>query len=298
MMRIHSTFSRKLTVFFSIALIFSPLLTRANASEPIRLIVRADDIGSSHAANIACIRSYTNGIARSVEVMVPCPWFNEAVQMLAKNPGYDVGIHLTLTSEWTNMKWRPLTNCPTLTDEQGNFYPMVWPNPNIGPKCSIREADPDIKEVETELRAQIELALKKIKNISHLTTHMGFSSASPDIRKVVDKLAKEYNLPTTLKDVKYARMPGKPQTSAEKVEAFAKTLENLQPGLYLFVEHPGLNTPEMRAIGHKGYENVATDRQGVTDMFTSQKVKNIIKKRHIKLISYADALKVQKNKRN
>ena len=39
------------------------------AGGEIRLIVRADDIGSSHAANLACIKSYREGIARSVEVM-------------------------------------------------------------------------------------------------------------------------------------------------------------------------------------------------------------------------------------
>ena len=164
----------------------------------IRLIVRADDIGSSHAANVACIKSFREGVARSVEVMVPCPWFNEAVEMLDANPGYDVGVHLTLTSEWTNLKWRPLTHCPSLVDDQGNFYPMVWPNANIGPRCSIREANPNIEEVERELRAQIELAVKKIKNVTHLTTHMGFPSASPEIAAVVDKLAKEYRLPVRL----------------------------------------------------------------------------------------------------
>jgi len=78
----------------------------AEADSAIKLIVRADDIGSSHAANLACIQSYREGIARSVEVMVPCPWFNEAAGMLRANPGYDVGVHLTLTSEWANYPGR------------------------------------------------------------------------------------------------------------------------------------------------------------------------------------------------
>ncbi len=280
------------------ALIIMPGLICTGAQgegDGIRLIVRADDIGSSHAANVACIKSFREGVARSVEVMVPCPWFNEAVEMLNANPGYDVGVHLTLTSEWTNVKWRPLTHCPSLVDEQGNFYPMVWPNANIGPKCSIREADPKIDEVERELRAQIELAVKKIKNVTHLSSHMGFGGARPDIAAVVDKLATEYKLPARLEGAQGARME-KSETSQQKVAAFVKMLETLQPGLWIFVEHPGLDVPEMQAIGHKGYEDVATDRQGVTDMFTSPKAMEVIKRRGIQLISYGDILKTQPNR--
>lgn len=262
------------------------------AVDEIRLIVRADDIGSSHAANVACIKSYRQGVARSVEVMVPCPWFNEAVEMLNANPGYDVGVHLTLTSEWTNVKWRPLTHCPSLVDEAGNFFPMVWPNKNIGPNCSIKEANPKIEEVERELRAQIELAVKKIKNVTHLTGHMGFASASDEIRAVVDKLSKEYGLPVGVKGAKGAWFK-KGETSQEKVAGFVKMLEELKPGLWIFVEHPGLDVPEMQAIGHKGYNDVAMDRQGVTDMFTSAKAMEVVKGRGIKLVSYGDVLKEQ-----
>ena len=91
----------------------------------IRLIVRGDDIGSSHAANEACIRCYRDGIVRSVEVMVCAPWFNEAAKLLRDNPRLDVGVHLTLTSEWENCKWGPLTEAPSLVDAQGHFYPMT-----------------------------------------------------------------------------------------------------------------------------------------------------------------------------
>ncbi len=170
-----------LQVVLSAVIVVAGVGANAAAGE-IRLIVRGDDIGSSHAANVACIRSYREGIMRSVEVMTPCPWFNEAAKMLNANPGLDVGVHLTLTSEWENIKWGPLTHAPSLVDGQGNFYPMVWPNKNIGPNCSIREANPKIAEVERELRAQIELALEKIKNVSHLTGHMGFAGASPEIK--------------------------------------------------------------------------------------------------------------------
>src|SRR4030042_4829637 len=82
---------------------------RAAEEKSVSLIVRGDDIGSCHAANVACIRSYKEGIMTSVELMVPCSWFPEAVKMLNENPGLDVGIHVVLTREWDNYKWRPLT---------------------------------------------------------------------------------------------------------------------------------------------------------------------------------------------
>jgi hypothetical protein len=214
-----------------------PMAAAANsrawgAEDGIRLIVRADDIGSSHAANVACIKCYRQGVARSVEVMVPCPWFNEAVEMLNANPAYDVGVHRTLTSEWTNLKWRPMTHCPSLVDDQDNFYAIVWPNPNIGPACSIREANPKIEEIERELRAQIELAVHKIKSVTHLSAHMGFTSASPELAAVVDKLSQEYRLPARIDGARGVRME-RANTSDQKIAAFVKMLLNVTARLRL-----------------------------------------------------------------
>ena len=98
---------------------------QALSQEPIKLLIRGDDIGSSHTANVACIESYKSGIMRSVELMVPGPWFPEAVRLLNANPGLDVGVHLVITSEWNDIKWRPLTCCPSLVDKDGYFYPMI-----------------------------------------------------------------------------------------------------------------------------------------------------------------------------
>src|SRR5688572_29940141 len=77
----------------------------------IRLIVRGDDMGYTHSGNEAIIKSYKEGIETSIEVIVPSPWFPEAVKLLQQNPGVDVGIHLAITSEWDNIKWRPLSDC-------------------------------------------------------------------------------------------------------------------------------------------------------------------------------------------
>ena len=263
----------------------------------IYLLVRGDDIGSSHAANIACIQSYKQGIMRTVELMVPCAWFPEAVKMLNENPGLDVGIHITLTSEWENIKWRPLTHAPSLTDADGYFYPQIWQRKDFPAGTALREADWKIEEIEQEMRAQIELAKRKVPHVSHLSNHMGCAGWDPKIKEVYTRLAKEYNLDISPGEygVKgFGSSPRGAKTTKERVKKFIENLEGLKPGTYLFVEHPGLNTPEMRAIGHKGYYDVAQDRDAVTEVFTSTDVKRAIKRLGIKLISYADLKKTRK----
>lgn len=259
------------------------------AGGEIRLIVRADDIGSSHAANLACIKSYREGIARSVEVMVPAPWFNEAVKMLKETPGLDVGVHLTLTSEWENYKWGPITQAPSLVDEQGHFFPMTSQRSDFPPNTGFLEAGPKIEEVEKELRAQIKLAVAKIPQVSHLSCHMGTATCTPQLRVLVQRLAEEYKLPVDTPGTKgLSGFGGSEGDAEEKVAALVKVVENLKPGAWILVEHPGLDTEEMRPMGHKGYWNVAAHRDAVTRAFTSEKVKSVIEKRGIKLISYRD----------
>ena len=264
-----------------------------NQEKGISLIVRGDDIGSSHAANVACIRSYKAGIMKTVELMVPCGWFPEAVKMLNENPGLDVGVHITLTSEWENIKWRPLTKAPGLTDADGYFYPTIWWRKDSPPGTALKEANWKIEEIEKEMRAQIELAKRKVPHVSHLTCHMGCSGWDPKVREVFTRLAKQYNLDISPSDygVKGFGRLKKAVTAKGRIKSFIQNLESLKPGTYIFVEHPGLNTPEMRAIGHKGYYNVANDRDGVTEIFTSPDVKRAINKLGIKLISYPDLKK-------
>ena len=134
-------------------------ITFAQPSSP-RLIIRGDDMGYAHGGNEALINCYKYGIETSIEVLVPSPWFPEAVQMLTENPAVDVGIHLTLSSEWDNIKWRPVSDCPSLRDADGYFYPMIYPNKNY-PKRSVVENNWQLADVEKEFRAQIELVLKK-----------------------------------------------------------------------------------------------------------------------------------------
>jgi predicted glycoside hydrolase/deacetylase ChbG (UPF0249 family) len=152
------------------------------AADAKLLIVNCDDIGSSHAANVASEAAMRHGLATSATLMVPCPWAREAVERFAD---LDVGIHLTLTSEYPAYRWRSLTGAPSLRDAQG-FLPRtaaeLW-----------QHADPI--EVEAECRAQIDQALAWGVDITHLDNHMGTLQLSAALFPIYVKLAREYALP-------------------------------------------------------------------------------------------------------
>ena len=221
-----------------------PLMAQENNP---RLIIRADDMGSFRSANIACLEGYKNGIETSIEVMVTTAWFPEAARMLRENPGVDVGLHFTITSEWDNVKWRPLTHCPSLVDENGYFWPMMTPRKGYKGR-SITENKWNLTEIEQEARAQIELALKNIPHISHISGHMGSLAFAPEVEELMERLSKEYNLPLVDSGnafekygLNYVRYDGPTGTSAEKEASLIRTLEKLEAGKsYMFLDHPAL----------------------------------------------------------
>lgn len=250
-------------------------------------------MGFTHSGNEAMIKCYKEGIETSIEVIVASPWFPEAVKLLQQYPGIDVGIHLALTSEWENVKWRPLSDCPSLQDSNGYFFPMVFPNKNY-PGQSVSENHWKLEDIEKEFRAQIELALKKIPRISHLSSHMGCTGLNDEVLMLTKKLSKVYKIDIDPQDyhVMRAYYDGPSKTAEEKIQSFINMLNKLEAGkTYLFVDHPGINNEELKAVYHIGYENVAEDRQGVTDLFTNEKVKALIKEKGIQLIGYRDLMR-------
>ena len=268
------------------------LCLSSNAQE---LVIRVDDMGALHSVNTASIDTYRNGIAASAEVLAVGSWFPEAVKMLNENPGLDVGIHLALTSEWENVKWRPLTHCPSLVDENGYFFPMMGPNPAYPGQSVIENAKRfDIEEIEQEFRAQIELALKNIPQVTHISGHMMSTGYSPEVLALVQKLSEEYGLPSIDRagageqyGFEYIGYDGPKATSEEKIESFIRSLEKMEKGKrYVFIDHPAYNDSEMQTVMHIGYEDVAIDRQGVTDLLKSPEVRKVIDERGIKLIDF------------
>src|SRR5689334_18535437 len=131
------------------------VLAMQPASGEIRLIVKGDDMAAAHGINVATIDAYKRGVLTTTNVIVPGPWFLEAARLLAENPGLDVGVHIAITSEWENIKWRPLTQAPSIVDADGYFFPMVQPRPGFPANRSIKESAWKIDEVERELRAQL-----------------------------------------------------------------------------------------------------------------------------------------------
>ena len=261
-----------------------------------KLIIRGDDMGYSHSGNEALIKSYIEGIETSIEVIVPSPWFPEAIKMLAQNPKVDVGLHFAITSEWDNVKWLPLTDCKSFRNSDGYFYPMLFHNNNY-PKQAVIDNDWKMEDYEKELKAQIEMGLKHIPRLSHISGHMGSTGFTPEIKELCKRVAKEYNLKMVDTDsqkdnnIGYTGFEFNNKTTQERIDGFIAMLDKLENGkTYVFVEHPGLDNDELRAISHIGYEDVAKGRQDVTTIFTSEKVKEAILKKGVKLVSYKEVL--------
>jgi len=252
--------------------------------EDIKLIVRADDMGFSKAANLACIKGYKEGIITTVEVIVPGPWFLDAAKLLRENPGLDVGVHLTLTSEWDNYKWGPVTQAESLVTEDRYFHTRTE-------KVAELKIDPD--ELETELRAQIELALKHIPQVSHLSDHMNVAMCHPAVTKLFEKLSREYKLPFSPNGLteSFELWSVPPE---EKEDFLAESVNGLTSGLWECICHPALNNEETQGIEGSAYDadiRMAIHREATANAVTSERIKNIIKQRNIRLVSYSDTYK-------
>ena len=254
----------------------------------IRLIVKADDMGAGHGVNVATIDAYKNGIVTTTNVIVPGPWFPEAARMLRENPGLDVGVHLAITSEWENIKWRPVTAAPSIVDADGYFFPMVVPRKGFPANTSVREAAWKLDDIERELRAQLTLAKRHLPQATYTWYHMGFTMLAPEVRDLAAKLTKEYGLvePMSLGIKPVGRVWEGLDSGAVKADKLASRLETLEPGLWLHIDHASTDDAEMRAFGHLGYEQVAADRSANTAAWTSPKVREVITRRGIELTDY------------
>src|SRR5712675_714394 len=127
------------------------------------LIVHADDVGMTHAVNAATIKALESGALNSASIMVPCPWFPEIADYAKVHPDLDFGLHLTLTSERVYYRWGPVASkdkVPSLVDENGYFHHDWKPTTRI-----------NLKEVDLELRAQIDRAYAMGLRPTHLDSH-------------------------------------------------------------------------------------------------------------------------------
>src|SRR5687768_329045 len=152
------------------------------------LIVHADDLGMAHSVNAATLKAFETGLVNSGSIMVPCPWLPEIAAYARANPQADLGLHLTLTSEWTTFRWGPVTpkdRVSSLLDKNGYFQ--------LTETEAAAKADP--KEVELEIRAQIERARASGIQPTHLDSHMGTLYQNKALFEIFLKVAREYKLP-------------------------------------------------------------------------------------------------------
>ncbi|WP_229374597.1 polysaccharide deacetylase family protein [Fibrella rubiginis] len=130
------------------------------------IVLHVDDAGMSYESNRGAIRATEEGIANSTSVMMPCAWVPQFMTYVKAHPKLDVGIHLTMTSEWPSYRWSPLIGQPAgkgLIDAQGAFWPSVAE--------TVAHASPD--EVEAEMRAQIARFRAFGVEPTHMDSHMG-----------------------------------------------------------------------------------------------------------------------------
>jgi len=151
------------------------------------LILHMDDAGMSYDSDLGIERVLEGGAARSLSVMMPCPWVPDMVHYLKAHPGTDAGLHLTLTSEWPEYRWGPLAGAgvPGLIDPEGALWAAV--------ERVVEHASAD--EVDREIRAQLERAEKMGFHPTHLDSHMGTLFASPAFLEKYVRLGMEKRIP-------------------------------------------------------------------------------------------------------
>lgn len=215
-------------------------------------IFNCDDLGSSLSANLACEEVLRRGFATSATLMVPCPWAREAVE---RCKDLDIGVHLTLTSEYPLYRWRSMTGAATLHDADG-FLPRT---------AQEMWAKADLRAVEAECRAQIDAALGWGLDVTHLDSHMGTMQMQPEYFSIYMKLAKDYRLPLRMvstgaeRHLGFAcREPAREngilfidhfvlqwgQTTRMVIE---NAISKMRPGVTEFCLHPVLDGPELHA---------------------------------------------------
>lgn len=250
----------------------------------VRVIVRLDDAGFCHAADMGIEKVLNEGVVSAVSVMVVTPWLDEAVEMLKKHPEVSIGVHTCINSEWTPYRWGPVlppSEVPTLVDEWGKFY---------GTRKRMMERNPNLDEVEKELRAQVELARRKGLKLSYMDHHMSGAVTTPEMRARFERVARDYGLAVsrwfqeTQGPVIYSVEP------AKKPDFLVEEIRKLKtPGTYLIVAHVGVNTPELAALkdlNPTGPANMAEHREAEMNALCDPRLKQVMRDKQFELIGY------------
>ncbi|MGA9773614.1 MAG: polysaccharide deacetylase family protein [Blastocatellia bacterium] len=264
------------------------------------LIIHADDLGMAHSVNAASVKAFDRRAINSGSIMVPCPWFAEIADYARSHPETDLGLHLTLTSEWKFYRWGPVLSkdrVKTLFDQNNYLYPTQ----------DVAAARADAREIEAEIRAQIERAKAFGIQPTHLDSHMGTLYQNKALFEVLLKVARDNKLPAMICKEWFSTAPylpallgpddvvidriitADPSVTAEKwADFYANAIKNLQPGITEFIIHLAYDDEEMRAATIEHPDWGAGWRQRDFDFFTSERAFQLLKENNIKLITWRE----------
>ena len=266
------------------------------------LILHADDLGVAHSVDAASFEALDKGVISSASIMVPTPWIAEVAAYARAHPTADLGLHLTLTSEWHTYRWgsvAPADKVASLLDSSGTF-------PRDDSTVAVN-AKPD--EVERELRAQIERAMAMGIRPTHLDSHMGSLFTTPALIATYVKVAREYHLPfLALRGD--PRSPPQPPLSAQDVLLdtlitaspevpsdqwkawYLKQITGLKPGLTEIIVHLGRDDSELQAVmvNHEPWGSAW--RQRDSDVVSSPEFKKALKDNNVILVTWRQLQKL------
>ena len=312
-------FSTAMKRLFALVLSILTLLTVAQAQESKSiaerlgyprdaklLIVHADDLGMAHSVNAATIKAFETGLVNSASIMVPCPWLSEIAAYARANPQADLGLHLTLTSEWTSFRWGPVSSrdrVSSLLDKDGYFH--------LTESEAAAKADP--KQVEMEITAQIEKARALGIQPTHLDSHMGTLYQSKELFEVFLRVARKEKLPVRVAKAWFGRADFLPTVLSQDdvyidrvldinqsvpAEDWAKfysdALRKLEPGVTEVVIHLAYNDAEMQGATFNHPNWGAAWRQRDLEFFTSDAFRKLLQENQIKLITWRELGKLIK----
>lgn len=279
---------KKLFYILTILSIFNVQTISQKDDQNKTLLIRCDDMGMSHAVNMAFKELMESGLKFSASVMFPCAWYQEAVDILKQHPDITIGIHLTLNAEWKNYRWGPVAGrdkVPSLVDENGYFFPS---------RATFFANNPKTEDLETELRAQIERAKSSGLKISYLDYHMGTAVEKPEHRAIVEKLAKEYGLAISryFGEVDLESMYS---VDIEKKQEYLFELAGKieEDKINLLVCHIGNDQPELQAMidmNSFGLAEMSKHRDAELNALLSARQQNIFEKNNVRLIYYNELI--------
>jgi hypothetical protein len=267
------------------------------------LIIHADDLAVAHSEDIATFDALDKRAVTSASIMVPCPWLSEVAAYAKDHPDVDLGLHLTLTSEWKAYRWGPVepkNMVPSLLDPSGYLWPDTPQDPG-----ALKAV-----EVEREIRAQIERANALGIHPTHLDSHMGVLFARPDLFAIYVKVAREYKLPflafiasdtpTQLSSVLSDKdvllnsvVIADPSIRPADWKAFyVNAIKNLKPGVTEIIVHLGHDDAELQAVTVDHPDYGSAWRQRDFDVVTSPEFKKALDENHIILIRWRDLRKL------